>query len=500
MTDVKLVDVSLRDGNQSIWGATGVTTRMVQGVAPLLDQVGYHAIELVSSTLMATAVRYHQEDPWERLRAARDLMPNTQLGFLTTGKRFISFHRTPDAVFELAFRLLVRNGVKRLWVIDPMHDMDGAKRTAEMAKRVGFEEVIGGICYTTSPVHTDEYFATKAKELDDCDAIDSVYLKDPAGLLTPDRVKSLVPLLQSSLTSTRLNEIHSHSTTGLSPITVLDAADLGIDTIHCALPPLANGSSHPEAQRLVHNLRARGHNVNVDLDAMAKASAYLQRQGRIKNLPAGSPNEYDEAYYRHTIPGGVQSTTRRQLGEIRRADLFDQVIEESVQVREDLGWPIVMTPFAQYIVTQATLNVITGERYKQISDEVIDLLRGDFGPLPGAVNPELMDRAMATKRGQQPINDGGDVTIADLRRRFGATVSDEELLLRAVMPAEQVDTMYAAKKNSATSTLQRLLAAVNDRPSTSVSITDGTTKFSIQRGTSSEVGTTGGSAAQEVTA
>ena len=185
MTDVKLVDVSLRDGNQSIWGATGVTTRMVQGVAPLLDQVGYHAIELVSSTLMATAVRYHQEDPWERLRAARDLMPNTQLGFLTTGKRFISFHRTPDAVFELAFRLLVRNGVKRLWVIDPMHDMDGAKRTAEMAKRVGFEEVIGGICYTTSPVHTDEYFATKAKELDDCDAIDSVYLKDPAGLLTP---------------------------------------------------------------------------------------------------------------------------------------------------------------------------------------------------------------------------------------------------------------------------------------------------------------------------
>jgi oxaloacetate decarboxylase alpha subunit len=144
----------------------------------------------------------------------------------------------------------------------------------------------------------------------------------------------------------------------------------------------------------------------------------------------------------------------------------------------------VMTPFAQYIVTQATLNVITGERYKQISDEVIDLLRGDFGPLPGAVNPELMDRAMATKRGQQPVNDGGDVTIADLRRRFGATINDEELLLRAVMPAEQVDTMYAAKKNSTTSTLQRLLAAVNDRPSTSLSVSDGTTKFSIQRGPS----------------
>ena len=487
MADINLVDVSLRDGNQSIWGATGVTTRMVEGVTPDLDKVGYRALELVSSTLMATAVRYHREDPWERLRAARDRTPNTRLGFLTTGKRFITFHRTPDAVFELAFSLLARNGVSRLWVIDPMHDMEGAKRTAEMAKRVGFEEVIGGICYTTSPVHTDDYFAAKAAELEDCPAIDGLYLKDPAGLLTPDRVKSLVPLMQSSLRQKKFEEIHSHSTTGLSPLTVLDAADLGIHTIHCALPPLANGASHPEAQQLVRNLRARGHTVDVDLDAMARASAYLQRQAKIKKLPVGTPNEYDEAYYRHTIPGGVQSTTRRQLTEIRRPELFDAVIEESVQVREDLGWPIVMTPFAQYIVAQATLNVISGERYKQISDEVIDLLRGDFGPLPGPVDPELMDRAMATKRGQQPVNDGGDVTIRDLRQRFGATISDEELLLRAVMPAEQVDGMYAAKASSPVSSLKKLLSLAEDRPTLhSVSVSDGTTKFSLERPTAQE--------------
>jgi oxaloacetate decarboxylase alpha subunit len=489
MTDIKLVDVSLRDGNQSIWGATGITTRMIEGVSPDLDQVGYHAIELASSTLLATAVRYHREDPWERLRAARDRMPQTKLGFLTTGKRFITFHRTPDAVFELAFSLLARNGITRLWVIDPMHDMEGAKRTAEMAKRVGFDEVIGGVCYTTSPVHTDDYFVQNIAKLDASPAIDGIYLKDPAGLLTPDRVRSLVPRLQGALTSTKLEEIHSHSTTGLSPLTVLEAADLGIETIHCALPPLANGASHPEAQRLVSNLRARGHSVNVDLDAMARASAYLQRQGRIKNLPSGSPNEYDEAYYRHTIPGGVQSTTRRQLGEIRRPELFDAVIEESVQVREDLGWPIVMTPFAQYIVTQATLNVITGERYKQLSDEVIDLLRGDFGPLPGPVNQELMDRAMATKRGQQPVNDGGDVTIADLRRRFGATIRDEELLLRAVLPADQVDAMYAAKTSSPAADLKRLLATLEDRPKLhSVSVSDGTTKFSLERPAPQEAG------------
>ncbi|MFH5822938.1 pyruvate/oxaloacetate carboxyltransferase [Georgenia sp. AZ-5] len=481
MSDISLVDVSLRDGNQSLWGATGVTTRMVEGVTPDLDRVGYRAVELLTSTLMATAVRYHREDPWQRLRAARDRMPRTRLGFLTTGKRFITFHRTPDAVFELAFTLLARNGISRLWVIDPMHDMEGARRTAEMAKRVGFDEVVGGICYTTSPVHTDEYFARKIAELDDSPAIDSIYLKDPAGLLTPDRVRTLVPALQGSLRRKKLDEIHSHSTTGLSPITVLEAADLGMTTIHCALPPLANGSSHPEAQRLVANLRARGHDVDVDLDAMDRASAYLVRQARIKNLPAGTPNQYDEAYYRHTIPGGVQSTTRRQLAEIRRPELFDAVIEESVQVREDLGWPIVMTPFAQYIVAQATLNVIAGERYKQISDEVIDLLRGDFGPLPGPVSPELLDRALSTRRGQQAVNEGGDITIADLRRRFGKHISDEELLLRAVMPAEQVDAMYAARTEPARS-LTRLLAALDERPSvTSISVDDGTTRLSLER-------------------
>src|SRR5690606_3582002 len=291
------------------------------------------------------AVRFHKEDPWARLRAARDRMPNTRLGFLTTGKRLITIYRTPDPLFELAFRLLVRNGVTRLWIIDPMHDMAGAKRMAAMARRAGFEEVVGGICYTNSPVHTDAYYAERIAELDDCPDIDNVYLKDPAGLLTPERLSTLVPMLGSKLSRLRLNELHSHSTTGLSPLTALAAADHGTDTLPGLLPPLANGNSRPAAQRLVRNLRARGHRVGVDLDAMDRASAYLTRQARIKRLPAGVPAEYDEDYYRHTIPGGVQSTLARQLGELGRPELFPAVLEESVRVREDLGWPIVVTPF-----------------------------------------------------------------------------------------------------------------------------------------------------------
>lgn len=481
MTDVQLIDVSIRDGNQSLWGAVGMTTRMIAGAAPDLDRVGYRAVELASSTILAMAVRTHKEDPWELLRTAKRLMPNTPLGFLTTGKRFITFYRTPDVLFELAFRLLARNGVTRLWVIDPMHDMAGTRRIAQMAKDAGFTDVVGGICYTTSPVHTDAYYADRIAELDDCDAIDSIYLKDPAGLMTPERLRGMVPMLQGRLKRLRLDEIHSHATTGVSPLTLLEAADLGMTKLHTALPPLANGSSHPSAPTMVNNLRARGHHLDVDLEAMGRASAYWQRQAKIKRLPLGAPREYDEAYYRHTIPGGVQSTLARQLREIGRADLFDAVIEESVAVRRDLGWPIVMTPFAQYIVTQATLNIITGERYKQLSDEVVDLLRGDFGPLPGEVDQNLLDRAMSTARGQLPPSDGSsDETLEQMRRRFGG-VDDEELMLRAVMPAEHVDAMKAAKGASAASALSSLLKSVEGRPKLSVAFSNGDVNFELTR-------------------
>jgi len=482
MSEVRLVDVTLRDGNQSIWGATGITTRMVEGIAGHLDRVGYRAVEAATSTLLATAVRFHREDPWARLRAARDRMPHTRLGFLTTGKRFITFYRTPEAVFRLAFELLVRNGVTRLWVIDPMHDMAGAKRMATMAREAGFEEIVGGVCYTTSPVHTDEYFADRIAELDDCPAIDSVYLKDPAGLLTPDRVRTLVPALRERLTTVPFDEIHSHCTTGLAPLTVLEAADPAMKDYGVGGPAWRPLPWSWAAERLVANLRARGHTVDVDTQAMADASAYLTRQARIKRLPSGAPAEYDEDYYRHNIPGGVLSTLARQLGELRRPDLLPAVKEEAVRVREDLGWPIVVTPFAQYIVTQATLNVMGGERYAQVADEIVDLLRGDFGPLPGPVDPDLLDRAMATKRAQQPLPGDDDVTIDQLRDRFGRHLPDEELLLRAVMPAEQVDAMIAARGRTTRDVVGRVLSMLDERPAvTSFSVAQGGSRISVER-------------------
>lgn len=462
MTDVKLIDVSLRDGNQSVWGATGVTDRTIRKMMPLLNCSGYEAVELLTSTIIAVAVRFQQQDPFARLDMARQLAPDTKLGFLTTGRRFISFGPSPKSILQLAYDLLRRHGITRMWVVDPMSDMTSTRLNARMAKKAGFEEVVAGICFTLSPIHTNEFYADKVAELDDCPDIDSIYIKDPSGLLTPKRLEELLAMLRKRLKRLPIDEIHTHCNTGLAPLTLLTAADLGIEKLHCALPPVANGSSHSNALQLVRNLKARGHSVAVDLEAMEAASNALIREGRLFNLPEAAPAEYDEAYYRHTLAGGVLTTTRRQLTEMGRADLIPQVTEEAVRVREDLGWPIVVTPFAQYIVTQATLNLITGERYARISDEVVDLLMGEFGPMPGQVNPDLLDRALQTPRAKQRKGTNREEpTLDEVRARFDTALSDEDLLLRAVMPAEQMDAMVARRNQTNGGALGDLLAALS---------------------------------------
>ena len=467
MTDVKLIDVSLRDGNQSVWGATGVTDRTVREMAPLLERCGYEALELLTSTIIAVAVRYHKQDPFARLDMARRLAPTPKLGFLTTGRRFITFGQTPKALLRLAYELLRRHGVTRMWVVDPMSDMDSTRDNARMAKAAGFEEVVAGLCFTLSPVHTDEFYAERIARLDDCAEIESLYLKDPSGLLTPKRLETLLPKLRARLKRLRIDEIHTHCNTGVAPLTLLTAADLGMTKLHCALPPVANGSSHSNGLQLVKNLKARGHSVSVDPAAMQAASDRLRREARLFNLPEAAPVEYDEDFYRHTLAGGVLTTTRRQLSEMGRPDLAFRITDEAVRVREDLGWPIVVTPFAQYIVAQATLNLVTGERYSRLSDEVVDLLLGEFGPMPGPVDANLLDRAKATARARQrAVAAREEPTLSEVRARFDPHLSDEELLLRAVMPAEQVDAMVARRARAADGGLADLMDSLSaqDRP------------------------------------
>lgn len=446
MKEIGIVDVTLRDGNQSMWGATGITNSMVEDVSPMVARGNYHAIEFITSTHMAMSVRFHREDPWERLRRAAAAIPETPLGLLTSGLRFISWDRTPSEVMRLAFRTLMKNGITRFWALDPLNNMDAVRDIAAMIKSEGDAEVVGGLVFTVSPVHTDEHYAEKADALGAIDDVDGVYLKDVGGLLTPERMQTLVPIIKSRV-GNRLLELHAHCNTGLAPLCCVEGARLGVDVVHTACAPLGNGSSLPAAESTVANLRDAGFEVGVDDAALAEYSDYFRRVAGLRGLPVGAPAEYDVAYYRHQVPGGMMGTLRRQLGEMGMTERLPEVLTEVEQVRRELGYPIMVTPFSQFVGAQSVLNVVTGERYGQVPNELIHYARGSYGAPPAPIDPDVLDRIHSSPAAAAIDPDREEPTLAELRARFDRSVSDEDLLLRIAMPREQVDAMVERRSS-----------------------------------------------------
>lgn len=440
---VGFVDTSLRDGNQSLWSATGLRTADVLAVAPALDRVGFHAVDFTASTHIAVSVRYHHEDPWRRLRLAAAAMPRTPLTFLTTGGRFISWAPAGDDVLELVFRTVVRNGMRRVQIAEPSNDPARIAAVAALARRAGAEEVVAALVYSLSPVHTDEYFAARVEPLAAAAAVDRVYLKDPGGLLTPERAATLVPMAIAGSAGKPV-EVHTHCTAGLAEPVYLEAARHGAAAVHTAIGPLAEGTSQPAADRVAAELDEAGIGHGLDLGALAEAAEILAGIAAREGLPAGEPRSPDPARYRHQLPGGMESTMRRQLEEIGKPELFDAALVEIEQVRAELGYPIMVTPLSQFVASQAVMNVASGERYARASDQVIRYLLGQFGAPPAPPDAAVADRVLSQPRAAK-LREVEPLSLEGARERFGAGVSDEELLLRLTMPASQVEEMLAAE-------------------------------------------------------
>jgi oxaloacetate decarboxylase alpha subunit len=439
---VDLIDVSLRDGNQSLWGATGLTTAHILEIAPLLNRVGFRGCDFTSSTHMGVAVRTHQENPWERIRLTHQAMPDTKLQFIGTGLRFISWETLHQDFLELVYERLVANGIERFMVMDSTHDWDAVAETAMRTRRAGGAEIVGGLIYTISPVHDDAFYAAFASRMAADDNFDRVYIKDPSGLLTPERARTLIPAVQAVLGDKPL-ELHSHATIGLSPLTYMVAAELGVAALHTGCGPLGNGSSLPNCERTVANLREHGHETPVDERLLRQVASYFSRVAAADGLPVGTPREYDASFLRHQVAGGVMTTTRRQLRELGHEDRFDAVIEEVSIVRAELGYPIMVTPFPQMVCSQALFNVL-GERYENVSDQVIRYALGKFGKPTAPIDPDVLDKILSRPRAKQIESEAEPLPPDELRRRFASGIDDEEFLLRAVMPPEQVDAMVAA--------------------------------------------------------
>ena len=424
MAEIRLVDVSIRDGNQCLWSATGLRTRHIVQAAPLLERVGFHALDYISSTFMGIAARMHQEDPWERIHLTRAAAPTTHLQFIGTGFRFISWEEAHPELMQLIYDRLVVRGISRFIVLDPMHDTDAMRRSAAMVKEAGAPEVMGALTFTRSPVHDDAFYAGIARVIADDPNFDRAYIKDPTGMLDPERARTLIPAVKAALGGKPL-ELHSHCTIGLSQITYPRAPDLGVDVLHVACGPLSNGSSLPDAQRVVANLRELGHRVDIDDRALALAADYFRDLARSERLPVGVPQDYDAAFLRHQVAGGVLTTTRRQLREVGLEDRFDEVIEEVPRVRAELGYPIMVTPFPQMVCTQALYNVLGTERYENVPDEVIRYVLARFGRPTSPIDAEVEDRILSRARARELAGEPPPPTPADLRRRFPGVSVDE---------------------------------------------------------------------------
>jgi oxaloacetate decarboxylase alpha subunit len=456
MAEVQLVDVSMRDGNQSLWGATGLRTAHILQIAPALNRVGFRALDFLSSTAMGVAVRTHLEDPWQRIRLVHAAMPDTLLQFIGTGFRFISWERAHPEVMRLVYERLVAAGISRFVVLDPTHDMDAVRATARMIKRAGGTETIVALTYTISAVHDDAFYAGIAGQAAAWPEVDRLYVKDPAGLLTQERARTLIPAVLARLGGKPL-ELHAHCTIGLSPLVYLAAADMGVAALQVACGALADGSSLPDAERTVANLRELGHTVDVDDRLLGVVARYFDRLASAESLPAGRPRAYDAAFTRHQLAGGVLTTLRRQLAELGLEERFGAVIEEVSQVRAELGYPIMVTPFPQMVMGQALSNILggsggssplasraSGSRYSVVPDQVIRYVLGSFGRPTAPVEPWVLDRILDRPRARELAAEPPPPSVAELRSRLPRGISDEELLLRFAMPAAEVDAMLAA--------------------------------------------------------
>ena len=382
---IKLVDVTLRDAHQCLW-ATRMTTAMMAELAPRLDRAGFEAIDLVGGAVFDVCVRYLREDPWERMRILSGWVKHTPLVVMTRGQSLFTFEFFPDDIVELTAERIFANGIRYHTPYDALNDMRNMQVPVQAAKKVGLYTA-GGVVYTVSPVHTDDYYARKTRELVSL-GVDAVYIKDPSGLLTPERAHTLVPVLKAACGKLPLH-LHSHCLTGLAPYTACRAVELGVDVVHTATSALANGASHPATEWFVENIRRDGFEVDVDLAPVEEVAERLRYIAKREGKPVGSIVEFDAFHYEHQMPGGMVSNLKSQLATLGISERLPQVLEEAARVRCELGYPIIVSPFAQFVMTQAVLNVMGKERYATVPDEVQKYVLGYYGEIAGPIDANL---------------------------------------------------------------------------------------------------------------
>jgi oxaloacetate decarboxylase alpha subunit len=441
MSNIHFIDTTLRDGQQSLW-ALGMRTDAMLGAAEQMDRIGFESLEFFVSIFIKKYIREHKENPWDWVREGVKRFRRTRLrnhgGLHGSG----AMEKLPQAAMQLLAERLVYYGITLTRTSNCWNDYDELRQEVIDLARLGMGTVVN-LIYTVSPRHTDEYYARKAREA----AAISPYricFKDVGGLLTLERAKTLIPAIMKNAGAVPV-EYHAHCNNGLAPLCYLEAIRHGIASLHTAIPPLANGSSQPSILNMVRNLRALGYVPQIDEAAVKPVAQHFTAIAERDRLAIGRPFAYDESQYLHQVPGGVISNLRHQLKVIGKENQLAETLEEAARVRADFGYPIMVTPLSQFVVSQAAINVIVGERYKEVTDQVIQYALGIWGKEAS----EIMDANVKDKiLGRSRAKDwqgwrAPDMSLHEVRQKYGANVSDEELLLRIYAGPDAVDALKA---------------------------------------------------------
>jgi oxaloacetate decarboxylase alpha subunit len=415
---------------------------MALPVAPLIARTGFRVADLTGSSHFEVLIRHCRENPWDMLDLLVAAMPGARIRSGMRVNASVTFGVTPDSLMDAWMRQLNRHGCRSFWLYDVLYNMDKMYRLARVAKEFG-SEVAGAIMFTSSPVHTDDYFADKAAKIAACPDIDTILLYDTAGVLEKERLLTLLPAIQAR-SAGRPIEFHSNNLLGQSAKAYLDAVDLGVTILHTASQPMANGPSVPSTETMVNNIELLGHTHSIDKSLLAPVAEHFERVGKAAGFLVNQHSDYNVLSLRHQVPGGMMGTLKAQLAEHHMTHRLEEVLTETARVRRELGYPGMATPFSQLVGIQSVLNVVTGERYKIVPDELIQYAAGYYGETVAPIDDNVRDRILAAPRAKEiQRNRPEQPTIEELRRRYG-TDDDDELLLRALVPEAALKRMREA--------------------------------------------------------
>lgn len=430
----KITETALRDAHQSLF-ATRLRTEDLVRAAPILDKVGYYSLEAWGGATFDSCLRFLAEDPWERLRRIKAAAPNTPIQMLLRGQNLVGYRNYADDVVDLFVELSAKNGVDIFRIFDALNDVSNVKRAVQAVKKAG-KHAQGGISYTTSPVHTTESFVLFARELKDL-GCDSICIKDMSGIIMPGVAYDLVKSLKKDVGLPVA--LHSHCTAGIASMAYQAASDAGVDVLDCAISPLGGGASQPHTESVAYALKDTKQDTGINYEELFAATEFFKEiRERYNPLIESISERVDTRVLTYQIPGGMLSNLISQLKSQKKLLRLEEVLAEVPRVRKDCGYPPLVTPTSQIVGVQAVFNVLMG-RYKVVSNEIKNLIRGGYGRTPAPIDPAFQKEILKNL----PIVEGRpadqlDPELDKLRAQFeptGLLKTPEDLLTVAMNPS-----------------------------------------------------------------